>query len=267
MLLRKDAEGVTAITQPAHAWVSGQLARHWSEADFVGVREEVCLAAEEHDVGFLAWERTPSFNSLTGLPHTFLEMSRAVHLAVWTSGIRQMLGWGRYPALLVSKHFTGLARRNGHEGTAEDERLLIEFLERQDEFQTSLETSLANDSHYSEWSSEEILHHHQQLVSQWDWMSLLLCHGLEEPQTVSWSRWKQQRTDLRLTPLVAGGAKVEVDPWPFRIPEVTLVCEGRRLLGTYPDEHKMREGLRAAAPVVMEINLQTRRDQAQGPWA
>jgi hypothetical protein len=255
MLLRKDTEGVIAISQPAHAWVSGQLARNWTETDFVGVGEEVCLAAEQHDIGFLEWEQSPTLNSETGLPHTFREMPRRMHLAIWTSGIQQMLRFGRYSALLVSRHFTGLAQRNGHEGTVEEEQLLIEFLERQDAFQTSLKTSLANDFYYGEFSTEEVLRHHQQLVSLWDWMSLILCHGLEAPQTVTWPAWKQTGGELRLTPIPAAGAKVKIEPWPFRVPGLKLVCEGRRLLRAYKNEHEMREGLKAAAPVVLAITL------------
>src|SRR5690349_18079125 len=113
MLLRKAAEGVIAVSQPAHAWVSGQLARNWRQTDFIGVREEVCLAAEQHDIGFLGWEQSPTLNPSTGFPHTFMEMARAAHLEIWNRGIQQMQRFGRYPALLVSRHFTGLAQRNG----------------------------------------------------------------------------------------------------------------------------------------------------------
>ena len=254
MLLRKDEEGVIAISQPAHAWVSGQLARNWDLNDFVGVREEVCLAAEQHDIGFLTWEQSPSFNPFTGLPHTFLEMPRAIHLAIWTAGIQSVLRFGRYPALLVSKHFTALAQQHGQTGNTE-ERQLAEFLEEQEILQTTLETSLANDFYYTEFSLPEIVRHHQQLVSLWDWMSLLLCHGLAEPQSIRWNRRKGELIHLRLTP-EAGGLNINVVPWPFMKPEVTLVCEGRHLLKSYEGEPQMREGLRGAAPIVLRIVLQ-----------
>ena len=41
-----------------HAWVSGQLARAWGNAEFGSVApyEEVCLAAEQHDVGMAEWD-------------------------------------------------------------------------------------------------------------------------------------------------------------------------------------------------------------------
>src|ERR1051326_8745891 len=212
MLLRKDVEGVIAISQPAHAWVSGQLARNWRAQDFVGVREEVCVAAEQHDIGFMNWEQSPTLNPETGLPHSFLEMPRAMHLDLWSAGIQQVLRLGRYPSLLVSKHFTKLAQLNGREGTPKEEELLGQFLDRQEAFQTSLVTSLANDFHYGEFSTEEILLHHQQLVSLWDWMSLLFCHGLQQAQTVSWLPWKLPCRELKLTPLDSDGARIQVAP-------------------------------------------------------
>ena len=51
MLVRDDD---LVIGQPAHAWVSGQLARAWGNAAFPAPapREPVCLAAEQHDVGW-----------------------------------------------------------------------------------------------------------------------------------------------------------------------------------------------------------------------
>ena len=104
MLLRHDNEGIIAISQPAHAWVAGQLARNWRQDDFVGVREEVCL-------------------------------------------------------------------------------------------------------------------------------------------------------ELNFCPVHGEGLKMMVHPWPFATPALTLICEGRRLLGTYKDEQEMREGLRAAAPVVLATTL------------
>ena len=256
MLLRRDEEGVIAISQPAHAWVSGQLARNWCREDFFGAREEVCLAAEQHDIGFLSWEQSPTFNPASGLPHTFLEIPRAMHLAIWTLGIQNILRFGRYAALLVSKHFTGLARHHGEPGTAAEERGLLEFLERQAAFQTTLETSLANDFYYAEFSTPEVIRHHQQLVSLWDWMSLLLCHDVTQPEAIAWSPRNGQSRNLRLTPLRSKGLNIRVEPWPFAVPEVTLVCEGRHLLKSYGGEPQMREGLRGAAPIVLRIVLQ-----------
>ena len=37
MLHREDPAGLVVIAQPAHAWVSGQLARAWGNARFGAV--------------------------------------------------------------------------------------------------------------------------------------------------------------------------------------------------------------------------------------
>src|SRR5690349_13441145 len=51
MLYREVKQGKIAITQPMHAWVSGQLARAWGNERFGTIEpgEEVCLGAEQHE--------------------------------------------------------------------------------------------------------------------------------------------------------------------------------------------------------------------------
>jgi hypothetical protein len=56
VLHRADPEGLIVIGQPAHAWVSGQIARAWGNERFGHFEpwEDVCLAAEQHDLGMAA---------------------------------------------------------------------------------------------------------------------------------------------------------------------------------------------------------------------
>ena len=256
MLHLTEAEGIIVISQPAHAWLSGQLARHWREEEFSGAIEEVCLAAEQHDIGFLNWEQSPTLNAQTGLPHTFMDMPCRMHLEIWDSSIRQMLRFGRYPALLVSRHFTTLAQRKDREHSTEEQRLTSEFLQEQEALQSSLETSLINDFYYAPFSTGEIILRHQQFVSLWDWMSLLLCHGLTETKIISHVPFKGGAGSLKLKSLHKNAeSKIVVEPWPFTTNRVNLVCEGRRLLKTFRDEEEMRVALKAAAPVMLPIVL------------
>ena len=53
MLFRTEPSRVLAISQPTHAWISGQILRSWREA----LGETLMLAAEQHDIGWLDWER------------------------------------------------------------------------------------------------------------------------------------------------------------------------------------------------------------------
>ena len=72
MLHREDERGLIIIGQPAHAWVSGQLARAWGNERFGRIEPlaEVCLAAEQHDVGMAAWDAQPALNVATGTYET-----------------------------------------------------------------------------------------------------------------------------------------------------------------------------------------------------
>ena len=104
MLVRRDDRGALLIGQQSHAWISGQLARAWGNDRFgrVDPAEEVCLAAEQHDIGMADWDLAPARNPDTGLPRSFMEMPIAVHLELWTQGPRRLLRQSRYAALLAS---------------------------------------------------------------------------------------------------------------------------------------------------------------------
>ena len=83
MLHRETPEGTVVIGQPAHAWVSGQLARAWAEP--FEPREEVCLAADQHDIAWTMWERVPELDPETGLPYTFSALPRLRRLELWSA--------------------------------------------------------------------------------------------------------------------------------------------------------------------------------------
>ena len=111
MLVRDD---MIVIGQPSHAWLSGQLARAWSPTP----REEVCLAAEQHDIGMAAWDAEPKLNPETGLPRSFMQLELDDHLECWSRAARLVLPQSRYAALLVSLHGTALYERRATSTTS-----------------------------------------------------------------------------------------------------------------------------------------------------
>src|SRR5581483_9426650 len=123
MLLREDDRGVLAIGQPSHAWISAQLARAWGNAAFGDVHpyEEVCLAAEQHDIGMAGWDLEPSLNPQTQLPHSFIQMPLGVHIGLWGAAARRLLRQSRYAALLTSMHGVRLYEMRDVEKMADDD--------------------------------------------------------------------------------------------------------------------------------------------------
>src|SRR5215211_2613339 len=109
MLVRSDG---LLIGQPAHAWVSGQLARAWGNEAFPPPvpREPFCLAAEQHDVGWADADLEPIAGA-DGRPLSFARIPRPAHVAIWRGAARRMLAQSRYAALLVSLHGTSLYAR------------------------------------------------------------------------------------------------------------------------------------------------------------
>ena len=99
MLYRQDPTGLIVIGQPAHAWVAGQLARAWGNQHFGDVApwEEVCLAAEQHDLAHAFWERTPRLNPQTGRPYSFLDMPANMRLPLVSSASALIIEQSRLP--------------------------------------------------------------------------------------------------------------------------------------------------------------------------
>ena len=238
MLLRPYGDAVVCIPQPAHAWISGQLARAWGNRALGAVEpwEEGCLAAEQHDVGMAEWDFAPTLNPETGLPHGFTEMPRAIHLALWSAAPHRLVAQSPYAALLVSMHGTALYEARGGEPTAP----VAEYLESQRAFQESVISQLELD--------RDEVRRNQRLVWTWDSLSLALC--------LRWAPF-----ELREVPGAAGplgvhlGQDGTLDPWPFGAAAVEVRCQGRRLEGRFSDEEEMRAALRAAPLEMLSFAL------------
>jgi hypothetical protein len=128
MLLRNDEETTLAIGQASHARISGQLARAWGNRDFAAPEpfEEVCLAADQHDVGWSEWDLRPSLNPATGLPYSFIELPVSTHVELWSGAPAQLITQSRYAAVLVSMHGTTLQSRRDLDALHAADRVLVE---------------------------------------------------------------------------------------------------------------------------------------------
>jgi hypothetical protein len=214
VLIRQEPDGsYLAIGQASHAWLSGQLARAWGNERFGAVEpwEEVCLGAEQHDVGWAEWDLDPAIDPDTGRPHTFISLPLPEKIALWSAAARKMLSQSSYAALLVSMHGTALYER--FPPPEDPGGIVRKFLDEQREFQASLSGGLDPDE----------LRRNQKLVFAWDYISLALC--------LDWAPTEVEDVPTADdTPIsLALSEDGELDPWPFREDRVNLRTEGRRL--------------------------------------
>lgn len=256
MLLRKDDQGVLAIGQSSHAWISGQLARAWGNARFPAPEpwEDVCLAAEQHDIGMALWDLQPARDPATGLPYSFMEMPLELHLELWGTAPHRLMVQNRYAALLVSMHGFRLYRRRDLEQLSDpDADRVRAYLALQAQLQRQLLDSLRADPATAGSAADDVVARNSQLIWIWDFASLVLC--------LDWAA-----RPLREVPSTEGPVDIELteagephrlclDPWPFGAEPVSIRCEGRRLQGTYDSDDSLQEALTAATWETIEFEL------------
>ena len=250
MLYRQEPAELIAITQPTHAWISGCLSQIWGNADFgdFAPKAEVCLSAEQHDIGWLVWESIPTLNPKTGYPHSFIEIPTEVHIGIWSGAKQLALPFGRYVALLISLHGTRLYEcHTSWQKSPEASVIVPEFLKQEYAFQNQLIASLEQDPYYALYTTPAVIKRNRSLIATWDLLSLALCQGVRDRQELTQIPTAFGETTLTLTPVNHDGTQVKVTPWPFqKTSEVKLVFEGRIVKEKFKDETAMRTALAAA---------------------
>src|SRR4051812_26477648 len=205
MLLRPDGDAVICIGQPAHAWLSGQLARNWHPAP--EPYEEVCLAATQHDAGMADWDAAPELNPKTGRPQSFMEMALDTHLGLWAHAPHRVLTQSRYAALLVSMHGTALYEmRDLDRMPTEDADKVRAYLQEQRALQQRLGEGL----------DREQVERNQQLLGIRYFLPLALC--------VQWGGRAARGSGYTVSLF---------EPWQFRDESGTLRRGGRRLAARF----------------------------------
>lgn len=258
MLYRTIAEDRICITQPNHAWVSGQLAQVWGNERFgtIAPYQAVCLGAEQHDIGWVPWEAAPTLNPQTGYPHSFMEVAPEVHTQLWAGAKRLAMPMGRYVALLVSLHGTGLYERFTHWKDSPRSTEVVEaFLKQEKAFQQQLIDQLKHDPAYASYVAPEIVARNQKLVATLDAFSLMICMGVTQPRSIEQVPTATGETTLSLRSIAQDPTQLTVTPWCFQTDEVTVVFEGRVLKEPSSDESTLRDRLASAPWVTFTTTL------------
>lgn len=225
MMYRSEGGRTLAISQPAHAWISGQLLRRFAAP----LTETLWLAGEQHDLGWLDWERAPSFDARAGRPPSFREVGAVEHAPMWTAGVERALpAWGPQVALLISRHGGRIYRRFGLPSAApEDARAIHAYLDAQAPREAEWAAATGLDAAELDRQSA--------LIAFVDALSLAVCGALRTPATLEVSG-----TEIRLAE--AGSYDLRLSPWPFAGGAFEIEGQGRPLPegGRFADEAAMR---------------------------
>lgn len=256
MLYNDTSTPALAISQPAHAWLSGQLLRAWAEP----LPEPLLLAAEQHDIGWLDWETAPSFDPATGRPHLFRHVGAATHAPMWARGVDRSLGaWGRHVALLVSRHGSVIYTRFTDRSrlAAEDFAAAGHYLETQAALQAGWAAALGLDG--------EALAFETGMVALSDTLSLALCGEVRTPLTLESPRRGGGTDAISLTSVASG--TFALHPWPFGAPSLELELEARPLPagGRFADEAGMLAWHASPARVPLRVRLVPGAEGAAAP--
>jgi len=260
MIVRNLPDGsLILVNQSDHAKLSGILAAHWGNAQFMvpQPRESFIMAAAFHDCGWYSYETRPVYDLERKSPPNFPQAPLdAQQLAAFQGGLDWLWGIDPYAGLLISRHRTGLWRnRYGSvaypaSGSARvltpDVEAFIAFNEHKQE------TALAT------LDRAQFLVNYQ-LLQMLDLMSLFVCtsdpkEDRLEHVPVSYGGYGRDGVVLNLAP--QGDGRVKVTPFPFNRPAVETAFVYRHLPAqTFASQEAFRLAYFGAAPKVMTFTF------------
>lgn len=235
MLIVDTGDAWTAITQPAHAWLAGQLARSWGIGDIAPPDPwaDVCLGVEQHDVAWADYDRRPPLHAEAGRAASFIEAPLRDRHVIWHDAPERVLAQSPWAALLVSLHGTNIHTRyvsRDHLPAGEAD-IVDAYLDDQRTLQDRLIALIGTTRAAAERQAD--------LLFALDALSLSLCHG--------WPERELPPVDgLVIRHLPTGDGTATLDPWPFAAPVVHASLGARTLTERFTDEVALHAALDAA---------------------
>jgi len=245
MIVAETETGYQLTTQPAHADLTGQFARHWGNDRFEAPAPDAAtvVAATTHDDGWLRYDRRPRLAD--GAPLDFRGMAADTWIDLYDDGIESVTDIDPYAGLLVSMHGSGLRRGwyglfdQASESGSSPAPAFAAFVERQESRQVQLLEELREGGGtHAEWVSAadravltaihehgaapeaagaSRLWHNYALLQIWDRLSLAFCttvppsgHAALGPVPTAVGGPAET---LCVEPLDGGGFRIQ--PYPF----------------------------------------------------
>lgn len=263
MIYRSWDEGWLAITQPAHAWLAGELAARWGNRDFStpSPRQAVELATRLHDLGWAAWDRAPRLDE-SGHPVNFIGIPFEETVPIWRTAVAQILTLDPMAALLVSRHASTIYRlrlARGADPAGARPRVEGELARLRQE-QEALRARLSTHPTYHLFTDPEAVERVYRWLRVCDLVSLVLCSDVlpAEGEIEDVPRAAGERPATLRYRLLEDFV-LQLDPTPFGESSLELAIQARYLdRRTFPDQATFHTALAKAAWVDQKVIICSR---------
>jgi hypothetical protein len=131
------------------------------------------------------------------------------------------------------------------------------FLKEQEEYQESARRLLQNDPLLEKALEDHVLFYHRDLIATWDLFSLQLCRGqFNEFKLPDVPTWEGGKADILVRKIASVEEVWEVDPWPFNVPSLATISEGKVIRRRFNDQNTMRAAIRDADRISLRFRFQ-----------
>lgn len=247
MLVVPHGGGHAAVTQMQHASMCAELAAAWGGGAFGPIEpaDELHLAAAEHELGWIGWDRSPTLNPSTGLPFTVIELDLEEYIQFQLDGPRRLAERSAYAALLTVQHHMSFYERPSALGLLRARgRLIRSHLHRSEAYRAELRARVN--------AADDEIERNWRLIRAWDGISHELLYD-RVPSSRRVPIANGNEVELRLE---RDDGALTLEPWPFTATQVTIRAPGRLLETTFTDQGRMRAALAEAPEITLEYELQ-----------
>jgi hypothetical protein len=233
MIVNRNGSGWTLITQPAHAWLAGELAAGWGNAKFRAPTpfQAVTQATRLHDIGWLAWDAAPRLGG-DGRPVGFIGTTLAETAPIWRRAVKHVSLLDPYAAVLVSMHASTIYRRRLERGAdPPEERSALEALAADQLLvQEKIRDALVDHPLYGPEVEPDKLIIAYRWLRVCDLLSLVLCSDVMAPLgAIEAYQGSDSKEIVQIHYERPRSFEVRLDPSPFVERKIELVIQTRSL--------------------------------------
>ncbi|MEY2193737.1 DUF3891 family protein [Neobacillus sp. BF23-41] len=171
MIIMEREQSYFMVTQNDHAKIAGEIARNCKDEYFFDHTrtQEVQLAIQEHDRGWIELDTSPVWNDKTEMPYSFIDYPIVLKISFYKKGLNEVEKMSRYAGLLCSLHYSSFIQDATEPAVRE---FWNEEKQRQEQLLKGLQI-VGNEN------KNETLMYHLDLLKFCDYLSLYIC--LNEP--------------------------------------------------------------------------------------